>query len=162
MEIIAEKKKGLLGIYVFALVLSVGLFGGLLIGVCLSKSSQSRTVVIALLAVLGVLLIGACIWIIVGIVRTPKTPILYEKGNLHFADGFVCPVREVTRVDCRCASSENVVYRWGKLTVRVGERTYTYRNIAEVERARDRILELRLAARMKGNTDRPAGHNQTS
>ena len=148
MEVIARRKGGLVALYTVVLLVCALLFG---IGAWATATAEDTVpFLVGLQIFFGLLLVGICLWVIIGYIRTPEVAVCYEGGNLHFAGKYTCSPSEVTSVNYKRATARGITYRWGKLYVTAGGRTYTYNYIADVEYAHDCILQLMLEARKKG------------
>lgn len=148
MEVIARRKEGLLALYIAVAVVFIPLFFGPYMMMHFVDSLDGNPWFYAMLF-LGVVCVGIFIWVIVGIIRTPRVAIAYENGKLYFGNGFSCTPQEITSVNYRRSHARGISYRWGRITVTLQGQTIKYDYIADVEYAHDRILQLMLEAKKK-------------
>lgn len=144
MEILAEKKRGLILLYFFAAILSTLLFTLMYF--------KAKSAIVILPVILPVIVIGSiaidvmCIVICVWIKRTPER-ITYENGKVDFGNGYVTHAENITKVEYRRVHARGWSYKWGKLTVYVEDRVLVYRYMADVEEAHNRIINVMLEAK---------------
>lgn len=139
MEILAQKKRGLIPLYLFAAILSTVMLTAMYLT---TKVPTTLPIIVIGGAIIDVMCIVMCVWII----RTPDQ-ITYENGQVYFGNGYVAPAENITNVEYRQAHSRGWHYRWGKLTIYVDGREFVYRYIADVEAAHNRIINLMLNAK---------------
>lgn len=139
MEILAQKKRGLIPLYslVATICTILILFNAML---------KVAATTLLFLVIGGVILDIACIVICIRVKRTPDQ-ITYENGKVDFGNGYVAPAGNITNVEYRQARARGWHYRWGKLTIYVDDQVFTYRYIAEVEEAHNRIINVMLEAK---------------
>ena len=102
---------------------------------------------------IGIASLTALIFVICQIVKYAKIPnvlLTYDQGKLYFADGFECAISDVQGVKYQRYYSGHLFY-WssGKLIVQACGREFKFQQVAHVEDAHNRLLELMLEAREK-------------
>lgn len=142
MQILAQKKRGLIPLYCFAAILSTVLFTIMFFAGLNSEAIATLPIIIIGGVVCDVTCIVICVWVI----RTPDQ-ITYENGNVDFGNGYVAPAENITNVEYRQARARGWHYQWGKLTIYVDGREFVYRYIADVEEAHNRIINVMLEAK---------------
>lgn len=139
MEVIAKKKEGLYGLYVFTIALSCLL---MLIGVLFLTFSPIEGVIVL---VAGVVLVIVCVRICKRIKNTPSEIIKFDDGRLICPDGTFF-IGEVTNVQYEFArgGKSYYKYKWGKITIVINGEKHTYDFVEDVEQAQARLMEIRL------------------
>lgn len=139
MEILAQKKRGLIPLYFFAAILSTVVLTAMYLT---TEVPATLPIIIIGGVAIDVICIVICVWVI----RTPDQ-ITYENGKVNFGNGYVAPAENITKVEYRQARARGWHYQWGKLTIYVDGREFVYRYIADVEEAHNRIINVMLEAK---------------
>lgn len=143
MEILAQKKRGLIPLYSFCAIIVTAVFASMFITYL---HSAMPAIILALTLIGGVTGDVMCIVICVWVIRTPAQ-ITYENGKVDFGNGYVAPAENIAKVEYRQARARGWHYQWGKLTVYVDDQVFVYRYIADVEEAHNRIINVMLEAK---------------
>ena len=132
-EVIAERSKGALALYIFMSILCLILMGT---GVLLWDRGGVYYLVRGgvCLAFFGVVLVL--------VLRTPQKIAVRVDEDLYFC-GQQYKLRDIVRVEYRNAHRRSSHYPWGTLEVYFADgRTAKSRFVADVEQAHDRLIEL--------------------
>lgn len=143
MEIIAQKKRGLVPLYSFSAILSTAIFAAMFIA---ELHSTAAVAILPIIVIGGIVCDVICIVICVWVIRTPNR-ITYENGKVNFGNGYEAPAENITKVEYRQARARGWHYQWGKLTIYVDDRVFVYRYIADVEEAHNRIINVMIEAK---------------
>ena len=144
-EVIARRKGGLLLLYGFCFLVGIGV---VVSGLYQAKKPDGQAGEIIILG--GIILIVSSLIICISWLKTPKIVVVYD-GERILLPKRSCLPSEITNVNYKCASARGVHYRWGKLIIFVNGQPYTYRFVADVEEAHDRLIALRLQNERKEN-----------
>lgn len=147
-EVIARRKNGLTGLAVFCAVLGF-IFAGVSIGLIFMNGGDYIIIfsnVIFLL--LGIFVIAVCFYVIKDIKKTPQIILTYENGVLRHVNGTFSPL-QIKNVEYRRAHARGISYRYGYLKIFLEDQTLTFKYVANVEQAHNRLIQLMLESREK-------------
>lgn len=146
MEILAEKKRKVAWMYVLLIVLGVLVIAMAAIMLVISLSfigTTGRIFIIPAVLITG-LGVASIVIGIVTLVRIERTPdrITLNGNQVDLGNGLIVNISQITRVDYREARSLYTTYRWGILTVYLENQKINYYYMADVQYARDRMMQL--------------------
>ena len=153
MEIIAERKKGALGLIVACIV--TGVFCCAFVVVIAVMYAIGQTELDALIAGGIVFLIVGVGFLVTGIIMNRKMRLLPQRivleGNLlDFGNGLICTADKIENVTYHEYKNGNMHrFSYGRLTVYVNGEKIVYEFIANVEKAHNRLIQLMLEAAKK-------------
>ena len=150
-DLVAWKEGSLIWRYFLTLVIfAVGAVGFVLAEIFIIKNSPSDFsdwVFVVLLPVgelVAIFLIGLMVYNIVVFYRSPRVFIVYQDGKLFFEkEGTVYTPSEITEVHCQNYGTSSSTRTWGNLVIKVGEKQISYRSVAKVKEAAERLLALK-------------------
>ena len=138
MEVIARRKNSLLVLYgIITLIGIIWLFFAC--RASLYESEIDKTGEILMGAVISVIGVMICL----NVLLTPKIIVCFDGENLILPQGRYA-FSELSKVNYRRAHARGIHYNWGKLFLTINGREFSYNNVADVETAHDRLMELRL------------------
>lgn len=145
MEILAKKQRGLTWQYVFTTVMGV-IFMCFEIAI-VAKGLRSTGKIEFILPILFITAVGIVI-IVTGVVtclRIKKTPdcITLNGTQVDLGNGLIVHLSQIENVDYRESRGRYNRMRWGKLTIYVENQKIDYYYMADVQHARDRIMQLK-------------------
>lgn len=144
MEILAQKQRGLLAQYIIATILVAFIIGFEIIMLTFDFQSEGLPVFILwpviILAAVYIAITAVCV---VSCVRIKKTPdrITLDGNRIDLGNGLIVNLSQIENVDYREARNR-YRQRWGTLTVYLQNQKIVYYYMADVQRARDRIMQL--------------------
>ena len=165
-EVVAKRHNAAGAAYIF--VILVGLLMviiGCIVGI--GNEENGAGVLVITLSV-GGLILAMGIFYTVRFFRLPAKVVVLRDGVLYFPRNVCCRPEELEKVFIRIYKNarSGAVSRYGKLEVTIGGKVYKYTDIANVEAAQSRLLQLnseaieRLAhpepAELNENTEAPA------
>ncbi|MDE6442647.1 MAG: hypothetical protein K2L12_07865 [Clostridia bacterium] len=136
-EVVAKRHNAAGAGYIFVILMGIALVAA---GIALS-SEETGALVIGL--AVGGLLIGTGVYMLVKFFKIPSNAIVYKDGILYLPGKVTCRPEELEKVFIKVYKSRyGVVSRYGKMEISVHGQVYKYNNIAQIQRAQDRLLEL--------------------
>ena len=134
MEIIARRKGGML--FWFVLMLISGIFCTVM---GFNASTDKFGEIKFLASGIVLLLLGGVVCLLY--LRTPRIVITYDDGKLSIGGREYKP-SQITSVNYRRVRMKSGLCRWGAITIKIGEKTYRYTFVADVEGVHNRLIAL--------------------
>lgn len=146
MEILAQKKHGAPWQYIILFIIgAVSLIVATQLFIWFLSLLRRYIVfmVLPLLALFG-LVIFAIVMSTISIRRIKRTPnqITLNGNQVDLGNGLTVNLTQIMRVDYREARARYYTHRWGTLTIYLENQKVTYYYYDDVQRARDRIMQL--------------------
>lgn len=142
MEILAQKKRGLPWVYImfliFGVITMVSAVLNFLSYLSIIDRQETESIIISImLFAVGIgFIVSGCIYIL----RVKRTPdnITLNGNQVDFGNGLIVNLSQLTSVDYRIEDRSG----WGTFTVYLKDQKVTYYYYDDVQRARDRIMQL--------------------
>ncbi len=133
MEIIAEKKGSVGGLYLLC-----ALFAALMLWGSTEKTRLSTG-----MAITGTLVLLLCIGVLIDFFRYPSVLITRDAtGLLHLPKNATVSPSEISDVSYRRASAKGFQYSWGTVTVTTYAETYKLRYVGDCEKVAKELLRM--------------------
>lgn len=150
-DLIAWKERSLIWRYFLTLIFfAVGAVGFVFVEILIIKNTPSDffdwfyVVLLPVGELVAIFLIGRMIYSIVDYYRSPLVYIVYQDGKLFFErEGMVYTPSKISEVYFQNYGTSFRTRAWGYLEIKVGEKKISYRSVAKVQEASERLLALK-------------------
>lgn len=140
MEVIARKRGGLFGLYIFCAVFTLVLAAGGTVIIYFSDKHLANGIIILVFSLVA---FAISFKIVNDIVKTPQIIITYENGKLRCGNTEFSP-SQIVNVEYRRAHARGISYGWGRIKIILQNTTVTYDYVADVEQVHNRLIQLML------------------
>lgn len=141
-EVVVKRHNAAAVGYIFVIIIGLVLIiCGSIIAAC---NEENRAGVLVVSLVIGGLILAMGIFYTVRFFMLPAKVVVFRDGVLYFPRKMSCRPEQLEKVFIRIYRNtrSGAVSRYGKLEVTVGGKVYKYTDIANVEAAQSRLLEL--------------------
>ena len=154
-EVIVKKRGGVGGAYIFVALMGVALIAmGIVIG-----TEETGALIMGVLV--GVIILAMGVYKTVYYYRLPKNLVVFKDGVLYLPKNVTCKPEELDNVFVKVYRGRyGSVSRHGKMEITVRGTVYKYSDVADVQPAQARLMELKNFAVMQ--MQQPAAEAQPS